>query len=61
MALYRLLFFDPDRHIESVREIAAASDIDALEAARHETNERHSELWCGSRLVDSFHAPRGAD
>jgi len=61
MALYRLFFFDPDRHIKSIRDIYAPSEIDALDVARYHSGANHTELWYEARRVQTFNEPKRAD
>ena len=48
---YRIYRLDRVRHVVEVEWIEAASDRDAVAAARAITNSGRSEIWLGERLV----------
>ncbi len=51
MASYRLYFLDASGHIQSARELEAASDEAALESCQRLIHGQRGELWNRSRLV----------
>jgi hypothetical protein len=58
MIPYRLCFINPNtKHIDRERQIEADDDVDAIHVARR-SDHRPLELWCGSRKVRSFLAPK---
>ena len=48
---YRVYRLDRVRHVVEVEWVEAASDRDAVAAARAITNSGRSEIWLGERLV----------
>jgi len=60
MALYRLFFYDLEGHIESVREINAETDGDALASIQPLLDGGHAELWCEARRLKTFNGPVAA-
>ncbi len=55
MADYRIYLLDRANHVVEVAWIAAASDGEALAAARVMSGASRREIWLGTRLVATVH------
>lgn len=52
---YRIYRFDHANHVADVEWVTAASDDEAIAAARAMTNAGTREIWQGERLVATIH------